>query len=111
MLTAMVDLVDVPGVTIKAIVDAGVITADTTLVGGKRNEYTGTITADGLIQLITKNSQLKEYASPSGAARAVTGLHLNGWLYWKVLDSGIYKELAYYREQYKQLIGKGNLQK
>lgn len=38
-----------------------------------------------------------------GAGRAITKTSINGWKYWRILDNGVYNDLSYYKEKYKQM--------
>ena len=37
---------------------------------------------------------------------AITKFNINGWKYWRILDDGIYNDLSYYKEKYKQIDSK-----
>jgi hypothetical protein len=45
--------------------------------------------------------QNKVFISPSGAAREVVKLSINGWTFWKIFIDNEYKELSVLREKYK----------
>lgn len=50
---------------------------------------------DGSI-FLAFNGKSQSFAFPSGAARAVEDISINGWIYWLINN----KTLSQYREQY-----------
>lgn len=91
-----------PDITIKMLVDEGILKAGTKIYG--LNNFSGTLNDDGTI-ILTINDQVRTFPFPSGAARAVEKRSLNGWTYWKVMDehTKTLKELTYYREKYIEI--------
>ncbi|WP_410879830.1 hypothetical protein [Myroides sp. DW712] len=90
-----------PDITLKMIINAGIIKIGTKVYSSPNNEIIGTIDKEGAITL-NLNNEMKTFAFPSGAGRAITKTSINGWKYWRILDEGIYKELSYYKKKYKQ---------
>ncbi|MCB9044677.1 MAG: hypothetical protein H6550_00930 [Chitinophagales bacterium] len=94
--------IGVPGITIKDLLEKGII-CDGTKVFSNSSNIEGTIQSNGDIQIEIKGVT-RIFPFPSGAARAVEGKSLNGWIYWKIYDSDTqsYKELDFYRKKYLQ---------
>jgi len=90
---------EVPDITLKMIIDSGLIKSDTKVFASINHEIIGNINRDGSITLFINNQQ-KTFPFPSGAARAIVKLSVNGWLFWKILDSNQYKELSYFKQEY-----------
>ena len=90
---------EIPGITLKMIIDSGIIKPDTKVYATTNHQITGNINRDGSITL-TFDHQLKTFPFPSGAARAIVKTSTNGWLFWKILDAGHYKELSYFKNEY-----------
>lgn len=89
-------------ISLKMIVESGLITPGTVIYSSSEPQATAKINADGSVSLYI-NGSLKTYAYPSGAARAVTKLSVNGWTFWKIAVENEYKELAFLREQFVRL--------
>lgn len=90
-----------PDITLKMIIKAGIIKIGTKVYSSPNNEIIGTIDKEGAITLEI-NNEMKTFPFPSGAGRAITKTSINGWKYWRILDDGIFNELSYYKEKYKQ---------
>lgn len=88
-------------ITLKMIIEAGILIPDTKIFSESVPVQCGKINGDGLIELSIKN-EIKIFPYPSGAARAVVNLSVNGWRFWKVKIGNEIKELSYYRELFKQ---------
>ncbi|WP_239313108.1 MULTISPECIES: DUF262 domain-containing protein [unclassified Frankia] len=65
------------GIKIADLLAAGLLAAGTTLTPSRGDDVVATVDADGNIVVDDER-----YDSPSGAAKAATGLGLNGWVYW-----------------------------
>lgn len=92
---------ETPDITLKMIIDVGLIKNGIKIYSSPSNEIIGTLDKDGAITLEIDN-EIKTFPFPSGAARAITKTSINGWKYWRILDGGEYYELSYYKEKYKQ---------
>jgi hypothetical protein len=92
--------IEITNITLKMIVDSGLIKPNTTIYSLSQPQVTGKINSDGSITLIIDN-QNKVFISPSGAAREVVKLSVNGWTFWKIFIDNEYKELSVLREKYK----------
>lgn len=90
---------EIPDITLKMIIDSGIIKPDTKIYASINHEIIGNINQDGSISLFVDN-QLKTFPFPSGAARAIVEISVNGWLFWKILDSDQYRELSYFKKEY-----------
>ena len=89
-------------ITLKMIIDSGLIQPEALLISKLKQDITGILNADGSISLNLKG-QIKNFFSPSGAARAIEKRSINGWIYWIIKESGVPKELAIFREEYKKI--------
>lgn len=92
---------EIPDVTLKMIINAGIIEIGTKVYSSPNNDISGTIDKDGAITFEI-NNKIKTFPFPSGAARAITKTSVNGWIYWRILNDGIYYELSDYKRKYKQ---------
>lgn len=90
-----------PDITLKMIITAGIIKAGSKVYSSPNNEIIGTLDKEGAITFEIDN-EMKTFPFPSGAGRAITKTSINGWKYWRILYNGIYNELSYYKEKYKQ---------
>ncbi|MHA7832139.1 MAG: restriction system modified-DNA reader domain-containing protein [Flagellimonas sp.] len=95
---------EIPDITLKMIINAGIIKVGTKVYSSPNNEIIGTLDKEGAITLEIDN-EMKTFPFPSGAGRAITKISVNGWKYWRILDNGTYNELSYYKEIYKQTVG------
>ena len=91
--------IEYTNITLKMILDSGLIEPDTLIYSSSQPEVKGKINSDGSITLLL-DRQDKVFHSPSGAARAVVKLSVNGWTFWRFLINNEYKELSFLRELY-----------
>jgi len=76
-----------PGPTLRELINQGVLSVGTELSNSGRDA--GDRVAKGTIQDGGIEVLGRVYATPSGAARAVTGTRAeNGWRWWHIKDSG-----------------------
>jgi len=90
---------EVSDITLKMIIDSGLIKPDTKVFASSNPEISGKINHDGSISLFVDNQQ-KTFPYPSGAARSIVRISVNGWIFWKIMDSGQLKELSYFKKEY-----------
>jgi hypothetical protein len=90
---------EAPGITLKTLLDEGILPAGILLHPLTDSTIPGTLMADGSIRLQLGNS-FKDFPSPSGAARAIGKRSLNGWLFWQVMEGQSLYNLAHYRKLY-----------
>lgn len=90
---------EVPDITLKMIIDSGLIKPDTKVFASSNPEISGKINQDGSISLLIENQQ-KNFPFPSGAARSIVKISVNGWIFWKIMDSGQLKDLSYFKKEY-----------
>jgi len=95
--------IEYTNITLKMILDSGLIEPGTNIYLSSHPEVKGKINSDGSITL-PLDRQDKVFHSPSGAARAVVKLSVNGWTFWKLLINNEYKELSFLREQYNDAL-------
>lgn len=97
----MMKYIETPDITLKMIINAGIINIGTKVYAKPNNEIVGTLDREGAITFEIDN-EIKTFPFPSGAGRAITKSSINGWKFWRILENGIYNELSYYKEKYKQ---------
>lgn len=85
-------------ITLKMIVDSGILKPETTIYSSTKQPVSGKINNDGSITV----SFNKKYKSLSGAAKSITGSNINGWRFWQVRVNDEFKELTFFREEYKK---------
>lgn len=95
--------IEYTNITLKMILDSGLIEPDTLIYSSSQPEVKGKINGDGSITLLLDRED-KVFLSPSGAARAVVKLSVNGWIFWKLLINNEYKELSFLRELYNDAL-------
>ena len=95
------DYEEIPDITLKIIIDVGIIDIGTKVYAYPDNKIIGTLDKEGAITLSLEN-ETRTFPFPSGAARAITKTSINGWKFWRILENGEYHELSYYKEKYKQ---------
>jgi hypothetical protein len=88
-----------PTITLEMIINQGLISPDIPVYGPNSKTSTGILNDNGSIS-VTVLGKAKTYPYPSGAARAIEKISLNGWLYWHVNDNGTYRNLDYFRKKY-----------
>ncbi len=93
---------EVPDITLKMIINAGIIKSGTKVYSSPNNEIIGTLDKEGAITFEIDN-EIKTFPFPSGAGRAITKTSINVWKYWRILDNGVYNDLSYYKEKFKRL--------
>src|SRR5690606_15132940 len=94
---------DLTEITLKMLLDEGIIEKGTVLYSDTNPTKTAKINSDGFIDLNIDGSQ-KLYPFPSGAARALVNLSVNGWKFWKVKINDELKEISELRKIYKERI-------
>lgn len=88
-------------ITIKMLLESGLIKPGTNIYSDTHPVKTATINSDGLISIdIDGNRKLFPY--PSGAARALVNLSVNGWTFWRIKIDGELMEISYLRTIYKK---------
>jgi len=94
-------LSDLTEITLKMLLDDGVIEKGTVLYSETNPIKTAKINPDVFIDLNIDGTQ-KLYPFPSGAARALVNLSVNGWKFWKVKINNELKEISELRQIYKE---------
>ena len=92
--------IEISSVTLKMLLDAGILKAGTRLYAESDNSVVANLEPDGNIRLNIDNEVVVKQ-SLSGAARALTGKSINGWLFWSVSESGALRTLSSFRYKYK----------
>ncbi len=91
---------DLTEITLKMLLEEGIIEKGTIFYSDTNPTKTAKINSDGLIELNIDGSQ-KLYPFPSGAARALVNLSVNGWKFWKVKINDEFKVISELRQIYK----------
>lgn len=92
--------IEIPDFTLQMLIEAGVIKANTK-VYAKDNNVSGIINLDGSITLEV-NGKTQNFPYPSGAARAIVQKSVNGWIFWRIKESGDFKTLSEIKKEYLQ---------
>jgi len=96
----MIDM-ELTEVTLKMIIDSGLLKPNTIIYSDSNPLVNGKLTNEGSI-VLTIDNITKTYFYPSGAARFVVKVSVNGWIFWKVKVGNEMKQLSYFRELYKK---------
>ena len=74
-------------ITIKDLVDNQILKSGTRLFldNFDSDKYSCEITEDAML-LIEFNNSIKKWPFPSGAAKSITKISINGWIKWFLLD-------------------------
>jgi hypothetical protein len=88
-------------ITLKMLLEEGIIKTGTILYSDTNPTKTAKITSEGYIDLNIDGKQ-KLYPYPSGAARALVNLSVNGWKFWKIKVNNELKEISELRQIYKE---------
>lgn len=88
-------------ITLKMLLDESIIEKGTVLYSNTNPIKTAKINSDGCIELNIDGSP-KIFPFPSGAARAVVNLSVNGWIFWRIKVNNELKELSELRQLYKE---------
>lgn len=98
---------DITEITLKMIFDAGIISTNTILYSNTIPVKTAKINSDGFI-IIDVEGETKLYPYPSGAARSIVNLSVNGWIFWKVNINNRLQDLSILRTMYIEMQQKKN---
>ena len=72
-----------PDIELKKLIDEGFIKPDIKVYATSNQNIEGVLNKDGAIILKIDGSE-KIFPFPSGAARAIVNLSVNGWKFWKI---------------------------
>ncbi len=92
--------IEISSITLKMLLDTGILKAGTRLYAESDNSIVANLSPDGNIVLNINNEVIVKQ-SLSGAARAITGKSLNGWLFWSIDESGVMQTLSFFRSKYQ----------
>ncbi|MFA6248446.1 MAG: hypothetical protein WC615_16015 [Mucilaginibacter sp.] len=91
-------------ITLEMVIKAGLLKPGTTVYAASDSNITGTLNADGSIEL-TIDGTKKVFPYPSGAARAVRNISVSGWVFWKVKENGQLTDLLKYKQRLQIING------
>lgn len=100
--------IEQPDVTLEMVIRSGLLQPGITLYAASDNNVTGTLNVDGSITLIIDGLK-KIFPYPSGAARAIRNLSINGWLFWRVKEGQELIELSKFKQKYIEAEKDGRL--
>jgi hypothetical protein len=92
---------ETPDITLKMIIDAGIIKPGAEVYASTNLEIVGHITNEGGI-LLSNGCEEILHPYPSGAARSVTKSSVNGWKFWLIKIGSDFQELRVIRELYRK---------
>lgn len=92
---------DLTEITLKMLLEEGIIEKGTVLYSDTKPTKTVKINSEGCIELNIDGS-FKTFPFPSGAARAIVNLSVNGWKFWKININNELKEISELRQLYKK---------
>ncbi len=88
-------------ITLKMLLDEGIVENGTVFYSDTKPVKIAKINSEGYIELNIDGS-LKVFPFPSGAARALVNLSVNGWKFWKIKINNELKEISELRQLYKE---------
>ncbi|TDO19359.1 restriction system modified-DNA reader domain-containing protein [Pedobacter duraquae] len=94
--------IEEPDITLEMLINVGLIDVGTILYASSDNAVTAILNVDGSITL-TLNGLTKKYPYPSGAARAIRGVSISGWVFWRVKENNQFIELLKIKKRYLDL--------
>lgn len=92
--------IEITEITIKMLFESGIIKPNTILYSDTHPVFMATINQEGLI-VIKKEGKIKAFPYPSGAARAIVNLSVNGWKFWRIKLNDKLTVLSDLREIYR----------
>lgn len=95
------DYKELPDITLKMLIEYGAIKCGEKVYADSDNKIIGTLDKEGAIT-VNIDGETKTFPFPSGAARAIMKTSINGWIFWRILEDGQYRELRYFKEKYKK---------
>ena len=99
------EYIEIADITLEMIIGVGIISPGTSVYNSIDENITGILNKNGSITL-NINGESKNFPYPSGAARAVVNLSVNGWIFWKIKEGGQLNNLKFYKEKYFELVSK-----
>lgn len=84
---------------LKNLIDEGFIKPNTKVYASSNEKIEGLLNKDGAIILKIDGVE-KIYPFPSGAARAIVNLSVNGWKFWRIKENEDFFELAEIKKRY-----------
>jgi len=88
-----------PDIELKKLIDEGFIKPDIKVYATSNQNIEGVLNKDGAIILKIDGSE-KIFPFPSGAARAIVNLSVNGWKFWKIKEDDNFIELSEIKKRY-----------
>jgi len=88
-----------PDIDLKTLIDEGFIKPNTKVYASSDINIEGLLNKDGAI-LLKFNGEEKLFPFPSGAARAIVNLSVNGWKFWKIKENNTFIELSEIKKRF-----------
>lgn len=94
---------ETPDITLKDLIEKGYIKEDVIVYASSNVHIEGRLTFEGAI-ILKINGEEQLFPFPSGAARAVVNLNVNGWKFWKIKENDKYIELSEIKKKYLSIL-------
>jgi len=88
-----------PDIELKKLIEEGFIKPNSKVYAASDLNIVGILNKDGAIILKIEGSE-KIFPFPSGAARAIVNLSINGWKFWKIKEDDNFIELSEIKKRY-----------
>jgi hypothetical protein len=88
-----------PDIELKNLIDEGLIKPNTKVYASSDEKIEGLINKKGAI-ILTIDGKEKIFPFPSGAARAIVNLSVNGWKFWRIKENERFVELSEIKKRY-----------
>lgn len=88
-----------PDIDLRKLIDEGYIKPNTTVYASTDSSIEGLLDENGAITLHI-NGIRKLFPFPSGAARAIVNLSVNGWKFWMIKENDTLIELSEIKKRY-----------
>jgi hypothetical protein len=88
-----------PDIDLKRLIEEGFIKPNTKVYASSDTSIEGLLNENGAI-ILSLNGESKLFPFPSGAARALVNLSVNGWKFWMIKENGTYTELSEIKKRF-----------
>ena len=86
-------------IDLKKLIDEGFIKPDIKVYASSNDKIEGLLNKDGAI-ILKIDGEEKIFPFPSGAARAIVNLSVNGWKFWRIKENESFIELSEIKKRY-----------
>lgn len=88
-----------PDIDLKKLIEDGYIQPNINVYASSDLNIIGLLNENGAI-ILRINGQERVFPYPSGAARAIVKLSVNGWKFWKIKENDKFLELSEIKKRY-----------